>query len=156
MNIRLNNYNSELHDKILSDVHHFIRFNSDCSEDRDLKACFSNRPVDLVLNYQTILNLRLVSEHLVMVNETIKNHPKMNEDCLDTCKKLIGKLRNPCNGSIAELERVLKFETTANILAFLNGDDLYLQDKVNKSFEEKVSSVHSDSKPQFRDPTGDS
>lgn len=136
--LMLNNYNKELHDQSLSDIHHFIRFNS-TAIDSDLMSCFSSVSIDLALNYQTMLNLRLVAEHIVRMNRHETDEYDINKDCGDACKQFIRELHNPHNDSMSELERLLKLEATTNILAFLNGDDPILQDRVNTYLDEKVA-----------------
>lgn len=136
--LMLNNYNKELHDQLLSDIHHFIRFDS-TSIDSGLVSCFSSVSIDLALNYQTMLNLRLVAEHIVRMNRHETDEYDINKECSDACKQFIMDLHNPHNESMSELERLLKHEATTNILAFLNGDDPILQDRVNTYLDEKVA-----------------
>lgn len=131
--LTLCNYNQKIHHEIFMELHDFIRISSAVNNfELSLQNCFNEAPIQLIIDQQTMLNMRIVVEVL----ET--NKIMMSPEALSTLKGIKASFDKDKHPSLARLEKQLNKESVISLLKFFNSDNSYLTEEMSSNLIEQV------------------
>lgn len=136
----MNNFNSKLHDQILTGVHHFIRFNNieASSSSYSITACFNQNSLSFNIDNLTVLNLRALTELILSQPEEKLKIFNISKETVQFCQSLKVDLLKDENNTTQELEKKLKTRNILEILKFINGEGNVIKDDVSLTLNDLV------------------
>lgn len=136
--INLTNFKKEFHMDIFGSLESFLRFSNVAnSMNPKLSSCFTDAPVQFVLDQQTMLNIRIVIE---VMKYSRLNLGKDIKEVFEILKKSFEKEKHT---SIVKLERNLTSENAMEYLTFFNNESNFVQDELSTNYIEKVKTAKS-------------